>query len=139
MGNTNDIYEQEGINSAIRLLNGNKLTKNELQELYNNLDYKDLHKLDAHITNGRDILKRLENQYWRESNKDELAQKILYDKGIKGISYNGGIDGEARVIFNPDDIDIVRKYYNQPNLWQYITGKNNIGTDANILYNSIKQ
>ena len=28
-------------------------------------------------------------------------------------SYNGGIDGEARVIFNPDDIDII-PYYDNP-------------------------
>lgn len=44
------------------------------------------------------------------------AAKLLSDKGIKGISYNGGIDGEARVIFNPEDIQIMKKYYNQPSL-----------------------
>lgn len=37
----------------------------------------------------------------------------LQNKGIKGISYNGGIDGEANVIFNPDDIDII-PYYDNP-------------------------
>ena len=37
----------------------------------------------------------------------------LSDYGIKGISYNGGIDGEANVIFNPDDIDII-PYYDNP-------------------------
>lgn len=48
------------------------------------------------------------------------ASEQLNNAGIKGISYNGGIDGEANVIFNPDDIDIVRKYYNQPNLYDYL-------------------
>ena len=43
----------------------------------------------------------------------ENASNILGDKGIKGISYNGGIDGEANVIFNPDDIDII-PYYDNP-------------------------
>lgn len=40
----------------------------------------------------------------------------LSDYGIKGISYNGGIDGEARVIFNPDDIDIIPYFDNPKNL-----------------------
>jgi hypothetical protein len=65
----------------------------------------------------------------------ELASKKLNDLGIKGISYNGGIDGEARVIFNPDDIDIVRKYYNQPGLYEQIIGKQNTGALVDALFN----
>jgi hypothetical protein len=60
---------------------------------------------------------------------------LLYKQGIKGISYNGGIDGEARVIFNPDDIVIGRKYYNQPNLYQQLTGKQNTGALVDALFN----
>lgn len=64
---------------------------------------------------------------FHESHKDPISsnyaqQQItndLSDYGIKGISYNGGIDGEARVIFNPDDIEIVRKFYNQPQAMEY--------------------
>jgi hypothetical protein len=51
------------------------------------------------------------------------ANDLLNNYGIKGISYNGGIDGEARVIFNPDDIQIVRKYYNQPSLYDFLMQK----------------
>lgn len=47
------------------------------------------------------------------SNYHPNSSKFLDDYGIKGISYNGGIDGEARVIFNPDDIDII-PYYDNP-------------------------
>lgn len=43
----------------------------------------------------------------------EKASQLFNQHGIKGISYNGGIDGEARVIFNPDDIDII-PYYDNP-------------------------
>lgn len=60
---------------------------------------------------------------------------LLYKQGIKGISYNGGIDGEARVIFNPDDIDIVRKYYNQPNLKDIYNKFINSGTFAGAITN----
>ena len=65
----------------------------------------------------------------------KAAGEELYNSGIKGISYNGGIDGEARVIFNPDDIEIVRKYYNQPGLFQKLTGQTpNTGAVASNLY-----
>ena len=47
------------------------------------------------------------------NNRGQFAGKLLDDYGIKGISYNGGIDGEANVIFNPDDIDII-PYYDNP-------------------------
>jgi hypothetical protein len=68
----------------------------------------------------------------------ENASKILSNKGIKGISYNGGIDGEARVIFNPDDIDIVRKYYNQPSLYELIKKQKPFyGGVSNALYDYI--
>ena len=44
---------------------------------------------------------------------NEETSSLLNQHGIKGISYNGGIDGEANVIFNPDDIDII-PYYDNP-------------------------
>ena len=43
----------------------------------------------------------------------EKASQLFNQHGIKGISYNGGKDGEANVIFNPDDIDII-PYYDNP-------------------------
>ena len=134
LGNANDFYEKQATEAAIKVLNGGKLSANEWQYL-NNLNYEDLHKLDAYFTNGEDILRRLQNHFYDKNNKEQLAQKILYDKGIKGISYNGGIDGEARVIFNPDDIDIVRKYYNQPGLYEQIIGKQNTGSLVDALLN----
>ena len=112
LGNANDFFEKQATEAAIKVLNGDRLSANEWQYL-NNLNYEDLHKLDAYFTNGEDILKRLQNHFYDKNNKEQLAQKILYDKGIKGISYNGGIDGEANVIFNPDDIDII-PYYDNP-------------------------
>lgn len=68
-----------------------------------------------------------------KNNPDKV--RLLNENGIKGISYNGGIDGEARVIFNPDDIVIGRKYYNQPNLYQQLTGKQNTGALVDALFN----
>jgi hypothetical protein len=68
-------------------------------------------------------------------NNNNNATEIFNNAGIKGISYNGGIDGEARVIFNPDDIEIVRKYYNQPSLGEMLLKKSpNAGATSNYLY-----
>jgi hypothetical protein len=72
-------------------------------------------------------------------NNNNNATEIFNNAGIKGISYNGGIDGEARVVFNPDDIEIVRKYYNQPELFQKLTGQTpNTGAVASNLYEYLK-
>lgn len=60
---------------------------------------------------ARNVLRPDKNMKQREANA--IATQILQDNGIKGISYNGGIDGEANVIFNPDDIDII-PYYDNP-------------------------
>ena len=72
-------------------------------------------------------------------NKTGLEEKeltdLLHSQGIKGISYNGGIDGEARVIFNPDDIVIGRKYYNQPTLKDIYNKFINSGAIAGAITN----
>lgn len=75
--------------------------------------------LDNYKGNNLDDVDRIFTKKYSNTNIYNLIEdernfnKALSDKGIKGISYNGGIDGEAAVIFNPDDIDIVRKFYNQ--------------------------
>ena len=85
---------------------------------------------------ARNVLRLDKNMKQREANA--IATQILQDKGIKGISYNGGIDGEAAVIFNPDDIEIVRKYYNQPSFYELITKQKPFyGGASNALYDSI--
>ena len=76
-----------------------QLELSKLERLNNMFDYGGSHK--NIYTN---LAKRLGN---------EETSSLLNQHGIKGISYNGGIDGEANVIFNPDDIDII-PYYDNP-------------------------
>lgn len=96
--------------------------------------------LKNYRNNGVDETGQLfQNQYsntnlYKYLRDERNFNKALYDKGIKGISYNGGIDGEAAVIFNPDDIDIVRKFYNQPGAMEYLKKINpNIGSEAEAI------
>lgn len=58
---------------------------------------------------GADLYYRLS----KDLGSKELASEYLKNKGIKGISYKGSIDDESRVIFSPDDIDII-PYYDNP-------------------------
>lgn len=99
-------------------------------------DYKDIGYGDLLDSIGYDEKgESFYRLYNRLAGNGENAARELSDRGIKGISYNGGIDGEARVIFNPDDIVIGRKYYNQPNLYQQLTGKQNTGALYDALLN----
>ena len=43
----------------------------------------------------------------------KFASKILEENGIKGITYDGRVDGRCFVIFNPDDVQVIRKFYQQ--------------------------
>lgn len=81
---------------------------------------------------SRNIYDQLKKTYGNKTSE------LLNNKGIKGISYNGGIDGEANVIFNPDDIDIVRKYYNQPQAIEYFKSINpNLGAEIEAISNGL--
>lgn len=97
--------------------------------------------LKNYRNNGVDETGQLfQNQYsntnlYKYLEDEKNFNKALYDKGIKGISYNGGIDGEARVIFNPDDIVIGRKYYNQPTLKDIYNKFINSGVIAGAITN----
>jgi hypothetical protein len=42
---------------------------------------------------------------------DKDASLLLEKYGIKGISYDGQIDGSCFVIFNPDDVKVIQKFY----------------------------
>lgn len=41
----------------------------------------------------------------------KAASELLYDNGIKGIAYDDKDDGRCFVIFNPDDVKILEKFY----------------------------
>lgn len=47
------------------------------------------------------------------SKGNKEASKQLNAYGIKGITYNGKQDGRCFVIFNPDDVKVVQKFYQE--------------------------
>lgn len=151
-----DVMLREGATLAEqpKLLNrlGMNNTENVKQEMTNLLDYIKNNKSSLPSEELNNLRKQYSDLSYKKMLNDpqlkseayynaltdslgseQLANEFLLDKGIKGISYNGGIDGEARVIFNPDDIDIVRKYYNQPTFNELINKNTNMGAFMNAL------
>ena len=63
-------------------------------EFYNKLQYYSLKNGD-HFTDGKNSLKEV--------------SEFLHDNGITGIKYYGGQDGNCVVIFNKNDVKIVKK------------------------------
>ena len=58
---------------------------------------------------GRNIYYLLEHAFGSKKKASQLLEK----HGIKGIAYRGGADGRCFVIFNPDDVRVIRKFYEQ--------------------------
>ena len=59
---------------------------------------------------------------------DKAASLMLDKHGVKGITYYGREDGRCFVVFNPDSVKVLRKFYNQTANTQgqkgaYIDGK----------------
>jgi hypothetical protein len=124
--------------------NGGGKVNDELAEVLDNIGYTDEivkmgNYFDEEMT-GNQIYQKLNNDYHNNYTYTQglKPSDLLNQHGIKGISYNGGMDGEARVIFNPDDIEIVRKYYNQPSLYELIKKQKPFyGGVSNALYDYI--
>ncbi len=64
---------------------------------------------------------------------DKLASELLNRYGIKGIKYNGQTDGQCYVIFNPENIDITRTFYQEG-----IKNSENINIDKEDYINAEK-
>lgn len=72
-----------------------------------NISYEDIHLLDYYNTTGKEIYEKLS----KKLGSDKKASEYLESKGIKGITYFGRQDGRCFVIFNPDDVKVIQKFY----------------------------
>ena len=64
-------------------------------------------KWDSNHTNGRYIYDNITNVLGTE----KAASQLLEKHGIKGITYDGNQDGRCFVIFNPADVKVIQKFY----------------------------
>lgn len=56
---------------------------------------------------GRDVYRKISNIL----GSDKAATQLLEKYGIKGITYDGKQDGRCFVIFNPADVKVIQKFY----------------------------
>lgn len=75
---------------------------------FNSFNYNNIYSNTTDT--GKMIYKRLSNI----ENSVKKASQVLDNHGIKGIKYNGYQDGNCVVIFNDENIKILKKYHEQP-------------------------
>lgn len=129
----NDVMLREGADSYTRSPKVQKALNKLFDDtgLYDNWTKEDGSNMMKQFNTDDTILYDIQRDLGKTPQE---ANNLLNSYGIKGISYNGGIDGEANVIFNPDDIDIVRKYYNQPQAIEYFKSINpNLGAEIEAI------
>jgi hypothetical protein len=64
-------------------------------------------KWDSNHTNGKYIYDNIANVLGTK----KAASQLLEKHGIKGITYDGNQDGRCFVIFNPADVKVIQKFY----------------------------
>ena len=62
---------------------------------------------ESHEINGRYVYNHLADKL----GSPRKASEYLRQNGIKGITYDGQQDGRCFVIFNPDDVQVIQKFY----------------------------
>lgn len=63
----------------------------------------------SHEITGRYVYNHLADKL----GSPQKASEYLHQNGIKGITYDGKQDGRCFVIFNPDDVKVIQKFYQQ--------------------------
>lgn len=94
-----------------------EIVKKELEDIFNNLPSRYLQKYPKMgITRlkefdflGGEIYATLKEAY----GSDKAASELLGEHGIKGITYEGRQDGRCFVIFNPKDVKVMQKFYQE--------------------------
>lgn len=91
-----------------------EFVKEALQKL-NNAEDLGLFEKDGLIikpeSTGNEIYQTIGKLISSKIGRDEKTSKLLEKHGIKGITYDGKQDGRCFVIFNPDDVKVIQKFY----------------------------
>ncbi len=99
----------------------NSLTDLQKKMFKDKTDVKDYKK-----TTGKKIYQGIAYALYNTSengeNGSKLTSELLNKQGIKGITYEGQEDGRCFVIFNPDDVQVVNKFYQEEQQAQNIRG-----------------
>jgi len=102
-----------------------KIITNALQALVDNLTDEQVNELQGGnyaVSEKREVLKgnilgdtgrKIYKDLTRVLGSPKAASQALESVGIKGITYDGNTDGRCFVIFNPADVRVIQKFYQE--------------------------
>lgn len=88
---------------------------------------------DLYIALGKDVFYEQKGYEGGSTEIQETASMYLDKLGVKGITYDGGSEGQNFVIFNPDNAKILDKFY------QYIGPQANLTTELRAALDKAEQ
>ena len=105
------VWQQSDIvKNSINLL-VDKLSDEQVEQLqggqYDIAEKRETLKGNLQSETGRKLYKALADVLGSPRAVSEMLENV----GIKGIIYDGAQDGRAFVIFNPDDVEVIQKFY----------------------------
>lgn len=97
------------------------IVKKALQNL-NNAEDLGLFEVDGLViksdTTGKEIYQTIGKLISSKIGRDKKTSELLEKYGIKGITYDGQQDGRCFVIFNPDDVKVIQKFYQDQSIYR---------------------
>ena len=101
---------KQALDDIFNSADDNYPNKKLVLEKYKNKDGASLYRLVAEVEYFNKN-KTLDGVLSVDGGAYRLASEALNERGVKGITYDGREDGRSFVIFNPEDIKIVKNFY----------------------------
>lgn len=97
---------KDGISNLVDKLSDEQVGQLQIGQ-YDVAEKREILKSNLQSETGRKLYKTLTNVLGSK----QAASEMLESVGIKGITYDGNQDGRCFVIFNPADVKVIQKFY----------------------------
>lgn len=97
---------KDGISNLVDKLSDEQVGQLQVGQ-YDVAEKREILKSNLQSETGRKLYKTLTNVLGSK----QAASEMLESVGIKGITYDGNQDGRCFVIFNPADVKVIQKFY----------------------------
>lgn len=97
---------KDGISNLVDKLSDEQVGQLQVGQ-YDVAEKREILKSNLQSETGRKLYKTLTNVLGSK----QAASEMLESVGIKGITYDGNQDGQCFVIFNPADVKVIQKFY----------------------------
>lgn len=104
---------KDGISNLVDKLSDEQVGQLQVGQ-YDVAEKREILKSNLQSETGRKLYKTLTNVLGSK----QAASEMLKSVGIKGITYDGNQDGRCFVIFNPADVKVIQKFYQDQTLYR---------------------